>query len=108
MPQRVEPCFCSDSALKLLENSDYMDILTIIPNTCMDSDLKWRYTSYMERSHRHSLIKRLQLGLHRGTPFDVATLERLGISAKAASYYAKEGWLVRLGHGVYAFPGDQL
>ena len=108
MPQRVEPCFCSDSALKLLENSDYMDISTSIPNTCMDSDLKWRYTSYMERSHRHSLIKRLQLGLHRGTPFDVATLERLGISAKAASYYAKEGWLVRLGHGVYAFPGDQL
>ena len=60
----------------------------------------------MDRSSRHTLIKRL-LSLSRGEPFDVATLERLGVSAKAASYYAKEGWLVRLGHGVYAFPNDE-
>ncbi len=41
-------------------------------------------------------------------PLGVAQLQRLGISAKAASYYVKQGWLVRLGHGVYAFPGDPL
>ena len=41
-------------------------------------------------------------------PFDVATLERIGVGATAASYYVKEGWLVLLGHGVYAFQGDKL
>lgn len=61
----------------------------------------------MGRSSRHGLIKRL-LSLSRGEPFDVAALEQLGVSAKAASYYVKEGWLVRLGHGVYAFPNDEV
>lgn len=30
------------------------------------------------------------------------------MSAKLAAYYASTGWLERLGHGVYAFPGDTL
>ena len=62
----------------------------------------------MERVSRHSLIKRLQMELPRGAPFDTAALQKLGISAKSASHYAKEGWLVRIGHGVYAFPKDEL
>lgn len=35
-------------------------------------------------------------------------LRPLGVTAKSASYYAREGWLERIGHGVYAFPGDDL
>lgn len=62
----------------------------------------------MERVSRHSLIKRLQIELPRGAPFDIAVLGQLGISPKAASHYTKEGWLVRVGHGVYAFPKDEL
>lgn len=62
----------------------------------------------MERVSRHNLIKRLQVGLPRGAPFDASMLNKLGISAQAASHYAKEGWLVRIGHGVYAFPNDEL
>ena len=57
---------------------------------------------------RHSLIKQLQTSLPRGAPFDVGALARLGVSAKLAAYYAGTGWLVRLGHGVYAFPADEL
>lgn len=57
---------------------------------------------------RHSLIKQLQTSLPRGTPFDVAALARLGISAKLAAHYAETGWLVRLAQGVYAFPADEL
>ncbi len=62
----------------------------------------------MERRSRHSLIKRLHAELPRNTPFDLDALRRLGVPKQAASHYAKEGWLVRVGHGVYAFPGDTL
>ncbi len=62
----------------------------------------------MGRTSQHSPIKRLHAGLSRGAPFDLDDLRRLGITAKAASYYAREGWLDRIGHGVYAFPGDDL
>ena len=41
-------------------------------------------------------------------PFDLDILERLGVSAKLAAYYAESGWLTRLGQGVYAFPSDEL
>lgn len=60
----------------------------------------------MKPTSRHGLIKRLQTEIPRGAPFDIATLGGLGISAVAAAHYAKHGWLVRLGHGVYAFAGD--
>ena len=62
----------------------------------------------MGRTSRHGVIKHLLAELPRGAPFDVAALERTGVSAQAASQYAKQGWLERLGHGVYAFPGDKL
>lgn len=62
----------------------------------------------MKKNPRHSLIKQLQTRLPRGMPFDLAALNRLGISAKLAARYVESGWLVRLAQGVYAFPGDEL
>lgn len=62
----------------------------------------------MERSSRHNLIKRVQTELPRGAPFDLDALARLGVSPQLAAQYAKGGWLVRLAHGIYAFPGDEL
>ncbi len=41
-------------------------------------------------------------------PFDLAALERIGVSAQLAAHYAASGWLDRLGQGVYAFAGDTL
>lgn len=60
------------------------------------------------RTTEQSLIKRVQNELPRGAPFDLRELERLGVSAKLAAYYAAAGWLERLGYGVYAFPNDEL
>lgn len=62
----------------------------------------------MTRTPRHSLIKELQTKLPRGSPFDIAELNDLGISAQLAARYAKSGWLERLGHGIYAFAGDKV
>jgi hypothetical protein len=62
----------------------------------------------MKRTARHSLIKQLYASIPHGVPFDVETLADLKISAKLASQYVKSGWLVRLGHGVYAYPSDKL
>ena len=62
----------------------------------------------MERTSRHSLIKRLQTELPRGAPFDTDALEQIGVSAKLAARYVEGGWLLRLGHGVYAFPKDDF
>lgn len=39
--------------------------------------------------------------------FDLAYAQRLGISSRMLSYYVKKGKLIRLTHGVYAFP-DKL
>ncbi len=41
-------------------------------------------------------------------PFDLATLERIGVSGQLAAHYAESGWLNRLGQGVYVFAGDTL
>lgn len=60
------------------------------------------------RNSQQSLIKRVQTDLPRGVPFDLDVLERLGVSAKLAAYYADSGWLTRLGQGVYAFPSEEL
>lgn len=62
----------------------------------------------MDANSRHQVIKRLQTGLPRGAPFDLTTLAPLGVSAQLAARYAEGGWLVRLAHGVYAFPNDDF
>jgi hypothetical protein len=35
-------------------------------------------------------------------------MSSIGITPQLAARYVKSGWLVRLGQGVYCFPGDQL
>ncbi|UJO08973.1 AbiEi antitoxin N-terminal domain-containing protein [Xanthomonas arboricola pv. pruni] len=62
----------------------------------------------MSRTIRHQLIKRLQAELPRGAPFGLATLESFGVSPQLAARYVEGGWLVRLAHGVYAFPNDDF
>src|SRR5690625_2407382 len=62
----------------------------------------------MTGTSRHNLIKRVQSDLPRGAPFDLDTLGELGVSPKLAADYAKNGWLVRLAQGVYAFPNDNF
>lgn len=62
----------------------------------------------MRRSSRHSLIKELQTRFPRGAPIHVSALGAAGISPKLAAQYVKSGWLLRLAHGVYAFPADEL
>ena len=60
----------------------------------------------MERTTRHQIIKNLQATLPRGAPFDLALLESFGVSPQLAARYVESGWLVRLGHGAYAYPND--
>lgn len=60
----------------------------------------------MRGTSRHQVIKRLQATLPRGAPFDLAVLQSFGVSPQLAARYVDSGWLVRLGHGVYAFPND--
>jgi hypothetical protein len=67
----------------------------------------WYFSPIMGRVAQ-SLIKRVQTELPRGAPFSLDTLERMGVSAKLAAYYAESGWLTRLGQGVYGFPSDDL
>ena len=66
------------------------------------------YFYNMDGNSRHQVIKRLQAGLSRGAPFDLATLSQFGVSPQLAAHYADGGWLVRLAHGVYAFPNDEF
>lgn len=62
----------------------------------------------MKGGTRYSVIKPLLAHLPHGAPFSLATLKSLGVSTKLAAQYVKSGWLVRLGQGIYAFPGDPL
>ncbi|WP_029044084.1 MULTISPECIES: type IV toxin-antitoxin system AbiEi family antitoxin domain-containing protein [Cupriavidus] len=59
----------------------------------------------VENPRKHP-IKRLQLELPRGAPFDLQALQRLDVSAQLAAHYVSSGWLLRLAQGVYAFPND--
>ncbi len=60
----------------------------------------------MEPVPRYSLIKRLQRELPRGCPVDLSDLAKLGVSPETAARQARDGWLDRVGHGVYMLPGD--
>jgi hypothetical protein len=61
----------------------------------------------MASSSPQSPIKTLA-SLPRGSPLDVCTLKKLGVSSALASHYVRTGWLSRLGRGVFLFPNDQL
>ena len=75
---------------------------------CLASRFDWNlcYFSNMNENSRHQIIKRLQVELPRGAPFDLAVLGRIGVSPRLAAHYAEAGWLTRLAQGVYAFPND--
>ena len=47
----------------------------------------------MSLNSRHDLIKGLQTTLPRGTPFDLDTLQKHGVSPQLAAKYVKSGWL---------------
>jgi hypothetical protein len=64
--------------------------------------------SHLRLHLRKNLINSLQTAIPRGMPFDLAVLARIGASRKQAAYYVKHGWLMRVGQGVYAFPGDEI
>ncbi len=54
------------------------------------------------------LFRQLLADLPRGQPIGTAWLRERGLSAKQAARLCEEGWLKRLGHGVYLLPGDKL
>lgn len=62
----------------------------------------------MNRISENFSFKTLLVQAPRGKPLTTAWLARHGLSAKHAARLAHEGWLRRVGHGVYALPGDAL
>lgn len=54
------------------------------------------------------LFRQLLAELPRGQPLGTAWLRLRGLAPKQVARLAQEGWLKRLGHGVYLLPGDKL
>jgi Transcriptional regulator, AbiEi antitoxin, Type IV TA system/Transcriptional regulator, AbiEi antitoxin N-terminal domain len=54
------------------------------------------------------LFRQLLPELPRGSPLPSAWLQERGLNAKQVARLAEDGWLQRLGHGIYVLPGDQL
>jgi Transcriptional regulator, AbiEi antitoxin, Type IV TA system/Transcriptional regulator, AbiEi antitoxin N-terminal domain len=77
-------------------------------NQIRENDPTLCYFQAMTDQPRHALIKNLLAKMPRGMPFDLAMLAELGVSTSLAAKYVAGGWLMRLGQGVYAFPGDNL
>lgn len=59
-------------------------------------------------SGRRGKLKHLIASARPGVPLRIDDLARAGISPDLAIYYARSGWLDRLGRGVYALPGEPL
>ncbi len=55
-----------------------------------------------------SRLNILYTRLPAGSPITSARLAGMGVSADLAVYYARSGWLKRLGRGVYCRPGETL
>jgi len=62
----------------------------------------------MPAQQQYSLIKKLYTSQPREMLLDLGTLQRIGISSQRAASYAKNGWLSRVAHGLYAFPETEL
>lgn len=62
----------------------------------------------MTRTSPNFLFRKALNDLPRGTPLTTDNLLAYGLTAKHLSRLAAEGWLQRLGHGVYLLPGDKL
>ncbi|MNJ16776.1 hypothetical protein D3C81_445960 [compost metagenome] len=55
-------------------------------------------------TQQYSLIRKLYISQPREMLLDLSALQRIGISSQRAASYAKNGWLNRIAHGLYAFP----
>lgn len=53
-------------------------------------------------------IKDIAPRFSRGAIIDMKALEEVGVSPGKARYWARNGWLSRLGEGVFRIPGDEL
>lgn len=53
-------------------------------------------------------IKDIAPRFSRGALLDIAALAEVGVSPGKARYWARNGWLTRLGDGIYQVPGDEL
>lgn len=53
-------------------------------------------------------FKSLLAEIPRGQPLAMQWLNEHGLTAKHAARLAQEGWLTRVGHGVYTLPGETL
>lgn len=54
------------------------------------------------------LFRQALASLPRGAPLSTRLLQEQGLSAKQVVRLAEDGWLRRLGRGVYLLPGDEL
>jgi hypothetical protein len=54
------------------------------------------------------LFRQALASLPRGTPLSTQLLRDRGLTAKQVGRLAENGWLRRLGRGVYLLPGDEL
>lgn len=66
------------------------------------------YFSKVADIESNFLINGLLRSVRHDRPLDLKTLAKNRVSAALAAHYARTGWLMRLGPGVYAFPGGQL
>ena len=62
----------------------------------------------MERINPTFLFRHLLSEAPRGTPLSTVWLQEQGLNAKQVARLGADGWLRRLGRGIYLLPGDVL
>ena len=62
----------------------------------------------MERTNPTFLFRYLLSEAPRGTPLSTVWLQERGLNAKQVARLGADGWLRRLGRGIYLLPGDVL
>lgn len=62
----------------------------------------------MERTKPNNLFRHLLSEMPRGSPLSTAWLQKWGLTSKQVARLAADGWLQRLGRGLYLLPGDVL
>ncbi len=66
------------------------------------------HNSRMRRTTPKNLFRDLLSDMPRGSPLSTAWLQERGLTAKQVARLAADGWLQRLGRGLYLLPGDVL
>jgi hypothetical protein len=62
----------------------------------------------VKRTNPTDLFRQLLSEAPRGTPLSTAWLQERGLNAKQVVRLGADGWLHRLGRGIYLLPGDEL